>query len=470
MAGIKRDTRIDPLAKLKEKLQNRNLKFSLTRVSEKEVLKVLKDLKNKTSSGPDGISSELLKYGAEVLAAPLCWIINHSIETGQFPTQWKSAKVVPLFKNKGSRQDLSKYRPVSLLSTSGMVLEKIVKDQIERHFEENNLFGTFQFGFRKSKSTISELLTLFQTLLDAKDENKEILLVLYDLSSAFDTVSHDTLLAKLKLYGFDDLAVKWMESYLRQRKQSVCVSGKISEEIEITQGTPQGSRLSPLLFICLMADMDLWCEGAQLSNFADDTQSVHISDNKDTAIEKMKEEANGIIEFFTANDLVNNADKAALIYNSKGTGKRIEIEDIGGEVLTSLSGKETEKLLGLHINANLDWKQHVDKISAELMKRLGLLKRIKKRVPISSLLIIAEAIFNAKIRYGISVYLKPTFEKEDVKTEKLTEEMRQLQTQQNHMLRMVFGHSINDHVNMKKLREKIKMFSVNQMAIYHGGL
>ena len=115
--------------------------------------------------------------------------------------------------------------------------------------------------------------------------------MLYDLSSAFDTVSHETLLAKLKLYGFDELAMKWMESYLRERKQSVCVSGKISEELEITQGTPQRSRLSPLLFICLMADMDLWCEGAQLSNFADDTQSVHISDNKETAIEKMKEEA-----------------------------------------------------------------------------------------------------------------------------------------------------------------------------------
>ena len=81
------------------------------------------------------------------------------------------------------------------------------------------------------------------------------------------------------------------------------------------------------------------------------------------------------------------------------------------------------------------------------MKRLGMLKRIKKRVTTSTLLIIAEAIFNSKIRYGICVYLKPTFEKEDVKTEKLTEEMRQLQTHQNHMLRMVFGHSINDHVN-----------------------
>ena len=101
------------------------------------------------------------------------------------------------------------------------------------------------------------------------------------------------------------------------------------------------------------------------------------------------------------------------------------------------------------------------------MKRLGLLKRIKKRVPISSLLTIAEGIFNSKIRYGICVYLKPTFEREDVKTETLSEGMRQLQTHQNHMLRMVFGHSINDHVNMKKLREKIKMFSVNQMTIYH---
>ena len=77
-------------------------------------------------------------------------------------------------------------RPVSMLAVFGMILEKVVALQIEEFFESNGLLGKFQFGFRKYKSTISELLTLFDTLLEAKEMGKEILIILYDLSAAFD--------------------------------------------------------------------------------------------------------------------------------------------------------------------------------------------------------------------------------------------------------------------------------------------
>ena len=91
--------------------------------------------------------------------------------------------------------------------------------QIEEHFEKNKLFGEFQFGFRKNKNTTSEHLTLFDTILDAKERNKEKILLLYDLSSAFDTVSHEILLKKLKIYGLDEHELKWMKSYLHEREQ-----------------------------------------------------------------------------------------------------------------------------------------------------------------------------------------------------------------------------------------------------------
>ena len=116
--------------------------------------------------------------------------------------------------------------------------------------------GSFQFGFRKNKSTISELITLFDTILEAKAMKKEIFVLLYDLSAAFDTVCHKILLKKLHIYGFCSHTVKWMESYLDNKRQIVEISGKRSSEKEIKIRTPQGSRLSPLLFIILMADLD----------------------------------------------------------------------------------------------------------------------------------------------------------------------------------------------------------------------
>ena len=138
---------------------------------------------------------------------------------------------------------------------AGKILEKIIAIQIEEFFEKNKLFGSFQFGFRKDKSTVSELLTLFDILLDAMQDKKEVLLIMYDLSSAFDLADHKVLIAKLKVYGFDANALKCIESYLKNRKQFVTVAGEMSKTIDINTGVPQGSRLSPLLFICLMADL-----------------------------------------------------------------------------------------------------------------------------------------------------------------------------------------------------------------------
>ena len=103
---------------------------------------------------------------------------------------WKEAKVVPLWKGKGQKNDFQFYRPVSLLPVAGMITEHVVTKQIVQYFEENKLLGSFQFGFRQSKSTISELLTLFSDLLEAKENKKEVTLVMYDLSASFDTISH----------------------------------------------------------------------------------------------------------------------------------------------------------------------------------------------------------------------------------------------------------------------------------------
>ena len=111
---------------------------------------------------------------------------------------------------------------------------------------QSYLIGELQFGFRKNKNTTSELLTLFDTIMEAKEEKKEILVLLYDLSSAFDTVNHEILLTKLEIYGLNKCALNWVKSFLDGRKQLVTVSGKMSSVQEMKTGTPQGSRLSPL--------------------------------------------------------------------------------------------------------------------------------------------------------------------------------------------------------------------------------
>ena len=155
--------------------------------------------------------------------------------------------------------------------------------------------------------------------------------------------------------------------------------GKTSEFQEMKLGTPQGSRLSPLAFVCFMADLDLHVtENCHISQFADDTQSLCVADDVETVLENTMTETKNVTDYFNMNDLVNNDDKAALLYNSKGKGTIIKVEGIGGEDLES---KESEKLLGLHINHDLDWKTHIEKLSSKLKKRTGMLCRIKRRAP-----------------------------------------------------------------------------------------
>ena len=97
----------------------------------------------------------------------------------------------------------------------------------------------------------------------------------------------------------------------------VNIQGKNSSIQKMPIGTPQGSRISPLLFTCIMADLDLWTDDCVISNFADDTQTLSVAENKEALVAMTTKEATNVINFFSANDLVNNADKGWLIYNSK---------------------------------------------------------------------------------------------------------------------------------------------------------
>ena len=154
-------------------MKTSNITFTIKTVNVSVVHKILKELEAKTSYGHDGITSEVLKIGADVLKVPLTYIVNTFIRDSEYPSYWKISKMIALFK-KGNRREIKNYRPVSLLCVAGMVLERVIAIQIEEYFETNNLLGPFQFGFRKYKSTISELLTLFDSLLEGKKTGRKL--------------------------------------------------------------------------------------------------------------------------------------------------------------------------------------------------------------------------------------------------------------------------------------------------------
>ena len=169
---------------------------------------------------------------------------------GKVPSKWKQANVTPILK-KDDPSEVSNCRPISLLSTVGKVLEKIVHKRIFNFFQENHVITTLQSGFVPGDSTVNQLTDLYNTFCQALDEGKEVRAIFCDISKAFDRVWHKGLLYKLSSVGISGSLLQWFTDYLNNRKQRVVLPGTASGWTSIKAGVPQGSILGPLLFFNL---------------------------------------------------------------------------------------------------------------------------------------------------------------------------------------------------------------------------
>ena len=175
--------------------------FNFQLVTNAEVEKVIKSIKRSKATGIDDLPPPgLIKDAASVISVPLSHITNLSLETGNFPQQWKVAKISPLYKS-GSTTNFDNYRPISVLSIVSKVIEKIVHKQLMNFLDENKLLSTRQFGFRAKMSTELAATLLLDDVRKNVDKGKLVGAAFIDLSKAFDTISHSKVLTKLPSYG-----------------------------------------------------------------------------------------------------------------------------------------------------------------------------------------------------------------------------------------------------------------------------
>ena len=188
----------------------------------------------------------MLKDCVEVISSQICRIINLSIKHGIIPDDWKTAKVIPIFKS-GTRTDPGNYRPISVLPALSKILERAVHSQLIDYLEKFNLITNCQYGYRKNRSTELATSLLLDDIRKKVDQGYMVGAIFIDLSKAFDTIGHGILLSKLPSYGIENTELAWFTDYLFGRRQFVSYDNEVSAGNPVTCGVPQGSILGPLL-------------------------------------------------------------------------------------------------------------------------------------------------------------------------------------------------------------------------------
>ena len=207
--------------------------------TEKEVLEEINALNAAKSAGVDNIFPRILKEIGSEIAPLLSQIMTESWNTAVLSDDWLRANIVPIFKS-GNKSEATNYRPASLTSIPCKLMARIIRKRIMTFLTANDILSDKQCGFLSKRSTLLQLLKIFDQWTLALDNKVEVDVVYLDFRKAFDSVSHRRLIAILEQNGVNGKTLNWIKAFLSRRQQRVVVNGTFSTWQNVTSGIPQG--------------------------------------------------------------------------------------------------------------------------------------------------------------------------------------------------------------------------------------
>lgn len=382
--------------------------YTLRPATEEEVRKLISKSSSATCS-LDPIPTWLVKKCCECLLPIITQMVNMSLSKSDFSSQLKEALVVPLLKKAILDSEVFNFfRPVSNLSYISKIIEKVVAIRYNDHLEHNKLKEKMQSAYRQDHSTETALLKVQNDILLSIDNNNIVVLVLLDLSAAFDTIDHTIMIDRLEnRSGVTGSALEWFRSYLRNRTQKVNINGVHSEARTLEYGVPQGSVLGPQMYSDYTTPVGdiIRKHGLNLHIYADDTQVYLCCSPKNVAelkiiTEKLELCIAEIKEWMVANKLQLNEDKTELILLGKKS-KLSQLKDftlnIGGQVIKPT---DSVKNLGIIFDSEMNMKKQVSATCKNAYFQIRKISKIRKFLTEEATRSLVQSLVVSRLDYG----------------------------------------------------------------------
>ena len=343
----------------------------------------LRNLDVRKATGPDLVPAMVLRACSAELTPVLTRLYRLSYKTSQVPNCWKLAHVQPIPK-KGDRSDPANYRPIAITSIIGKVMERIINKQLLAYLEEKSLLSDRQYGFRHKRSAGDLLAYVTHLWSDAMDKFGEALAIALDIAKAFDRVWHAALLAKLQAFGLPPELCAWVGDFLTGRNIQVVIDGISSRAVSINAGVPQGSVLSPTLFLIFINDL---MELGNIHCYADDS-TVHghyvanagttrddIRSKRRLLVSEIDATLSRITDWGRANLVEFNCDKTqACAFSAKRETFQPspQFQSVQLPIVSSIG------VLGVDLSHDLNFRDHIEGKALIASKKLGILNKARE--------------------------------------------------------------------------------------------
>jgi hypothetical protein len=347
-------------------------------LGEEDVLKAINEAPTK-SCVLDPVPTWYLKQNIHVFVPIITQIINESLHTGMFPHCLKHSIVTPIIKKASlNPNDLKNYRPVSNLAFLSKLIEKQAVKSLNNYMEINHIGEQLQSAYKKAHSTETALMKVKDDIMKCISNRKGVFLVLLDLSSAFDTVSHTIFINRLQTeLGIQGNVLKWFQSYLSDRTSRVCIDGSFSDPLELQFGLPQGSIIGPSGFSLYVLPVGhiIRSFGLSYHMYADDVQVYICFDPKDqvsisTALNTLSRCIDALKEWMKKNMLKRNDNKTEFFVATSSHLKRNMLPVTLRVGDKTICPSDTVRNLGVVFDTHMSMSSHVSSLCSSLTYQL----------------------------------------------------------------------------------------------------